>query len=129
MPHPHTYSITELAREFELTPRSIRHYEDEGLLAPSRLGQQRVFTHRDRIRLALIQRGKSVGFSLADIKEILDLYDARGETLQALVLREKIKIRRDQLRQQQADIEHMLEELNIIEARLTAEQNAEQEAV
>lgn len=129
MPHAQTYSITELAREFELTPRSIRHYEDEGLLAPSRNGQQRVFTHRDRIRLALIQRGKSVGFSLADIKEILDLYDARGESLQAQVLREKIKVRRDQLRQQQADIAHMLEELNIIEARLTSEQNAEQETV
>lgn len=113
------YTITELAREFDLTPRSIRHYEDEGLLYPARNGQQRVFTARDRVRLALIQRGKSVGFSLAEIKEILDLYDLpHGEELQAKVLREKIQHRRDQLKQQLADIGHMLDELDVIESKI-----------
>ena len=119
MSHNKIYSISDLAREFDLTPRSIRHYEDEGLLCPSRNGQQRVFTQRDRVRLQLIQRGKSVGFSLAEIKEIIDLYDLpHGEELQAQVLRSKINDRRLQLHQQQADIEHMLQELNEIEAKV-----------
>ncbi len=114
-----TFTITDLAREFGITPRSIRHYEDESLLSPTRNGQQRVFTQRDRVRLQLIQRGKSVGFSLAEIKEILDLYDLpHGEALQAQVLKEKIADRRQQLKQQQKDLEHMFEELDVIENRI-----------
>ena len=119
-----TYTITDLSREFGITPRSIRHYEDESLLSPTRNGQQRVFTQRDRVRLQLIQRGKSVGFSLAEIKEILDLYDLpHGEELQAQVLKEKITDRRRQLQQQQKDLEHMFEELDVIENRILPSMN------
>jgi len=115
-----TFSITDLAREFDVTPRSLRHYEDEGLLSPQRAGQQRIYSNRDRVRVALILRGKSVGFSLAEIREIIDLYDLpQGEELQAQVLRAKLARRRAQLQQQKADIDHMLAELDAIETRIT----------
>ena len=118
-----TFSITDLAREFDVTPRSLRHYEDEGLLSPQRAGQQRIYSNRDRVRVALILRGKSVGFSLAEIREIIDLYDLpQGEELQAQVLRAKLSRRRAQLQQQKADIDHMLAELDAIETRVTTEQ-------
>jgi DNA-binding transcriptional MerR regulator len=71
-----TFTITDLAAEFGVTPRAIRFYEGEGLIEPARQGQNRVYSRRDRARLAWILRGKNVGFSLAEIKEILDLYDA-----------------------------------------------------
>ncbi len=71
-----TFTITELAAEFGVTPRAIRFYEDQGLIEPARQGQNRIYSRRDRGRLAWILRGKNVGFSLAEIKEILDLYDA-----------------------------------------------------
>lgn len=71
-----TFTITDLAAEFGVTPRAIRFYEDQGLIEPARQGQNRVYSRRDRARLAWILRGKNVGFSLAEIKEILDLYDA-----------------------------------------------------
>lgn len=117
-----TYSITDLAREFEVTPRSLRHYEDEGLLTPQRAGQQRIYSQRDRVRVALILRGKSVGFSLAEIREIIDLYDLpHGAELQAQVLRAKLARRRNYLLQQKADIDHMLAELDAIEIRLSTE--------
>ncbi|NIW86644.1 MAG: MerR family transcriptional regulator, partial [Gammaproteobacteria bacterium] len=70
------YSIGDLAREFDVTPRTIRFYEDQGLLSPARSGQNRVYTARDRTRLKLILRGKRLGFSLSEIRDILDLYDA-----------------------------------------------------
>jgi DNA-binding transcriptional MerR regulator len=69
-----TYTISQLAREFEVTPRALRFYEDKGLLTPHRDGMNRVYSHRDRARLQLILRGKRVGLSLIEIKEILDLY-------------------------------------------------------
>jgi len=117
-----TYSITDLAREFEVTPRSLRHYEDEGLLTPNRVGQQRIYSQRDRVRVALILRGKSVGFTLAEIREIIDLYDLpHGAELQAQVLRAKVGRRRAQLQQQKADIDHMLAELDAIENRITSD--------
>ena len=75
-----TFSIAELAREFEVTPRTIRYYEAEGMLAPDRKGQRRIYSTRDRVTLALILRGKRLGFSLAEAKEIIELYDApQGE--------------------------------------------------
>ncbi|MBB4631165.1 MerR family transcriptional regulator [Sphingosinicella soli] len=70
-----TFTITDLAAEFGVTPRAIRFYEDQGLIVPARQGQSRVYSRRDRARLAWILRGKNVGFSLAEIREILDLYD------------------------------------------------------
>ncbi len=73
------FGITELCRDFGITPRSIRFYEDKGLLAPRRVGGTRVYTRRDRARLALILRSKAIGASLAEIKHYLDLYGAHGE--------------------------------------------------
>lgn len=81
-----TYSISQLAREFVVTPRALRFYEDMGLLSPRREGMARVYSHRDRARLQLILRGKRVGLPLLDIKEILDLYkvDQRAQAQTAL---------------------------------------------
>jgi len=70
-----TFTITQLCREFGTTPRALRYYEEQGLLSPSREGQARIYTYRDRGRLTLILRGKMVGLSLAEIRDILDLYD------------------------------------------------------
>ena len=71
-----TFTITDLAREFGLTTRAIRFYEDQGLLRPRRLGRSRVYTNRDRVRLKLTLRGKRLGLSLSEIRELLDMYDA-----------------------------------------------------
>jgi DNA-binding transcriptional MerR regulator len=85
-----TYSITQLRREFDVTARTLRFYEDKGLLEPARDGQTRLYSHRDRARLKLILLGKRVGFSLADIKEILDLYNLKdGRFTQMRVSLEK----------------------------------------
>ena len=89
------YSIADLAREFAVTTRTIRFYEDEGLITPARKGQRRVFSPRDRVRLKLILRGKRLGFSLGEIREIIDLYDAApGEAGQLRHFLGKIKERR-----------------------------------
>ncbi|HYB08660.1 MAG TPA: MerR family DNA-binding transcriptional regulator [Alphaproteobacteria bacterium] len=110
--------ITELSREFDVTTRTIRFYEDEGLLAPERRGQTRIYSARDRVRLRLILRGKRLGFSLLEIKEIIDLYDrAPGELGQLRHFLAKIEERRRQLRQQREDIEITLRELSTVEAR------------
>ena len=74
-----TYTIAELAREFDITPRTIRHYEDQGLLSPARAGVQRVYDKRDRTRLKLTLRGKRLGLSLAEIRELIDMYDTAPE--------------------------------------------------
>ncbi len=112
------HSISELAREFDVTTRTIRFYEDEGLLAPERRGQTRLYSPRERVRLKLILRGKRLGFSLAEIKEIFDLYDgAPGEAGQLRHFLGKIAERRRQLEQQREDIEVTLAELANIEAR------------
>ena len=112
-----TYSIGEMAREFEVTTRTIRFYEAEGLLAPSREGQRRVYRRRDRARLRLILRGRRVGFTLAEIGEIIDLYDApAGEAGQLHFLLEKIAERRDQLEQTRAEIDLTLKDLDTVAA-------------
>jgi len=113
-----TYSIGQLAREFDVTTRAIRFYEGEGLLSPLRRGQTRLFEQRDRTRLKLILRGKRLGFSLAEIREIVDMYDAPpGEVSQLKLLIEKIDARRTQLLQQRADIAVALRELDGVSAR------------
>ena len=71
-----TWTITELAQEFDVTTRTIRFYEDKGLIAPERLKQRRIYHPRDRVRLQLVMRGKRLGFSLDEIQEMIDLYDA-----------------------------------------------------
>ena len=109
----HTYSITELAREFGVTTRTIRHYEEQGLLNPRRDGQNRVFTQRDRVRLKLALRGKRLGFSLNDIRELFELYDlAKDEKKQLEEFLARLEKRRAILEQQREDIEVMLDEIS-----------------
>jgi DNA-binding transcriptional MerR regulator len=113
-----TYSITDLAQEFDLTTRAIRFYEDRGLLAPARRGQTRIYSSRDRTRLKLILRGKRLGFSLDEVREMVDMYDAApGEKGQLTLFLKKISERRAALEQQRADIAVTLEELEAVEDR------------
>ena len=108
-----TYTITELSREFDVTPRTLRFYEDKGLLNPTRNGQNRIYAYRDRVRLKLILQGKRVGFPLADIKELLDLYDLRdGQVTQLRVSLDKFDERIGALRRQKADIEEAIVDLS-----------------
>ena len=119
---PPTYSIRDLAQEFDVTTRTIRFYEDEGLISPGRRGQTRLFSPRDRIRLKLILRGKRLGFSLGEIREIVDLYDAApGEYGQLRFFLGKIAERRAILEQQRADIADTLDELAEVERRCLAQ--------
>lgn len=109
---PRQYTIGEMCEEFDVTARALRFYEDENLIAPTRKGSQRLYSDRDRARVAWILRGKRVGFSLAEIGELLDLYhlgDAR-ETQKKVTL-EKCKERIDALMRQKADIDETIEEL------------------
>ena len=113
-----SYTISELAREFGVTNRTIRHYEDEGLLSPRREGMNRLFGTRDRVRLKLALRGKRLGFSLAEIRELFNLYDlARGEKRQLQEFLTKLERRREQLAQRREDIEVMLNEIAFFEAQ------------
>ena len=114
-------SVTELARDLGVTPRTIRFYEDQGLISPQRAGNTRVYTHRDRARMILILRGKQLGFSLRDIKEYLDLYvvdTTQSEQLQHLV--KKARERIVQLEAQAQAVKTTLQELREIE-RLSLE--------
>ena len=108
-----TFTITELSREFDVTPRTIRYYEDQGLLFPRREGLQRVYSKRDRTRLKLTLRGKRLGLSLAEIKDVIDMYDtARDEEGQLVKFLAALTQRRATLEQQREDIEAMLAEIN-----------------
>ena len=113
-----TWTITELADEYALTLRTIRHYEDVGLLSPERRGTVRVFHNRDRVRLALILRGKRLGFSLEEIARIVNMYDEQpGEAGQLHYLLEQIAVRRRELEQRRMDIEETLADLDEVERR------------
>jgi DNA-binding transcriptional MerR regulator len=108
-----TFSISDLAQEFALTTRAIRFYEDEGLLAPTRDGRNRVYGARERTRLKLILRGKRLGLSLSEIREILNLYDTDiDETPQLRKFVEVLERRRSLLMQQREDIDAVLAELD-----------------
>lgn len=112
-----TWSIADLAREFDVTTRTIRFYEDEGLLAPRRRGQTRIYGPRDRTRLKLILRGKRLGFSLQEIAEMVGMYDAPpGEAGQLELFLKRIAERRAVLEQQREDIKVTLAELEASEA-------------
>ena len=112
------YTISELAREFDITTRTIRFYEDEGLLQPGRNGRQRIYSRRDYVRLKLILRGKRLGLSLSEIADIIELYDSdQGETGQLASFLVSIRERRGVLKQQRADIDATLHELQRIERR------------
>jgi DNA-binding transcriptional MerR regulator len=114
-----TYTITELAKYFDITSRTIRHYEELGLLSPNRKGTQRIFNTRDHVRLSLILRGKRIGFSLHEISEIINMYDLpEGEQKQASFLLGKVELRRQMLISRQEDIKNMLSELDDIKIRL-----------
>ncbi len=112
------YSISDLAQEFNLTTRAIRFYEDEGLLQPGRSGRRRVYSARDRVRLKLILRGKRLGFSLSDVRDIIEMYDLdAGETGQLRYFLDQIQERREALEQQRSDIDLTLRELDEIESQ------------
>ncbi|GAA5445940.1 hypothetical protein Misp06_04147 [Microbulbifer sp. NBRC 101763] len=118
---PHSYSISELAREFDITTRAIRFYEDKGLLKPERRGQTRVYSPEERVRLKLILRGKRLGFSLDESREIIDMYDpAHGNVEQLQRLLERIAQKRALLQQQLRDIESLMGELDEAEVRAQA---------
>lgn len=114
----HSYSISELAHELGVTTRTIRFYEEQGMLAPERKGQERIYSARDRVTLMLILRGKRIGFSLAECKELIDLYDpAGGNHKQLDHFLEKIAERREHLARQLLDIQQMQRELDTAEQR------------
>ena len=116
-----TYSISDLARELDLTTRAIRFYEEQGLLAPERRGLERVYSGRDKVSLKLILRGKRIGFSLAECRELIELYDPRGDNRKQLnTMLGKISDRRTQLEQQLLDIQQMQLELDTAEERCLA---------
>jgi DNA-binding transcriptional MerR regulator len=111
------FTIRDLADEFGCTHRTIRFYEDQGLLKPRREGQARIFSHRDRARLSLILRGRRLGFSIAEIAEMLNLYDADpGHVRQLKLALEKGRTRLAQLERQRADIETAIAELRELES-------------
>jgi DNA-binding transcriptional MerR regulator len=113
------YSIGDLAREFDITPRAIRFYEDQGLLAPRRDGQRRIYTLRDRTRLKLTLRGKRLGLTLSEIRELIDMYEpGRDQRPQLARFLDVLSQHRSTLEQQRADIEAQLSEIGAFEKRV-----------
>jgi len=113
-----TYSISDLSRELDITTRAIRFYEEQGLLSPERRGLERIYTARDKVSLKLILRGKRIGFSLAECRELIELYDPTSGNLKQLnSMLAKIAERRAQLEQQMLDIHQMQLELDTAQER------------
>jgi|TARA_B110000240_G_C13266637_1_gene354025 DNA-binding transcriptional MerR regulator len=111
-----TYSIGDIAKEFDITTRSIRFYEDQGLVTPTRKGQTRIYNQRDRVRIKLILRGKRLGFSLAETGRLFDLYDAdRSSASQLETIMKLISQKKNDLNQQLEDINAVLIELDELE--------------
>lgn len=111
-----TYSISDLSKEFDITTRSIRFYEDQGLLKPRRRGQTRIYSLKDRVRLKLILRGKRLGFSLAETRRLFELYDAdKSSHTQLNTMLALIEEKKTSLQQQMDDIKVVLMELNSAE--------------
>ena len=115
---PSTFTISELAQEFEVTPRAIRFYEDMGLLAPGRVGRNRVYSQRDRTRLKLTLRGKRLGFALQEIRQLVTMYDSDSDMAPQLeAFLAALAAHRAQLLQQLDDIRVTLDELDLHERR------------
>ena len=113
-----TWTIRDLAAEYDITLRTIRHYEALGLVSPERRGSTRVFHQRDRIRLELVLRGRRLGFSLDEIARIVNMYDDQpGEAGQLEYLLDQIRVRRAELDRMRADIEQTERDLDVVEAR------------
>ncbi|MGQ0546432.1 MAG: MerR family transcriptional regulator [Betaproteobacteria bacterium] len=113
------FSIGELAQEFDVTPRAIRFYEDQGLLAPRRDGQRRIYTARDRTRLKLTLRGKRLGLTLSEVRELIDMYEpGRDERPQLARFLSVLESHKASLVQQRADLEAQLAELEAFEKRV-----------
>lgn len=127
-----TYGIRELCDAFGVTPRALRFYEDQGLISPERSGQTRVFSKRDRARIKLILRGKRFGFSLAEVRELLDLYDlGDGQRAQLTATLEKAREKLEILEERRNDISAAIEELSAhiaLVERMAAERAAEPDA-
>lgn len=112
------YSIGELAKEFDITTRSIRFYEEQGLLSPQRQGQNRIYNKKDRVRLKLIMRGKRLGFSLAETKTLFNLYDSHENSAAQLhAMLDMTRDKRAVLNQQLEDIQLLMTELDEVEQR------------
>ena len=113
------FSISELAREFDITPRAIRFYEDQGLLAPKRAGQRRIYSPRDRTRLKLTLRGKRLGLSLSEIRDLIDMYEpGREERPQLERFLAVLESHKASLLEQQADLEAQLSEIKSFEKKV-----------
>jgi DNA-binding transcriptional MerR regulator len=113
-----TYSISDLARELDITTRTIRFYEEQGMLSPERRGLERIYSVKDKVTLKLILRGKRIGFSLAECRDLIGLYDPTGDNQKQLTtMLQKIAERRAQLDQQLLDIQQMQLELDTAEER------------
>lgn len=116
-----TYSISDLSKEFDITTRSIRFYEDQGLIKPRRRGQTRIYSLKDKVRLKLILRGKRLGFSLAETRRLFELYDAdKTSTSQLNTMLELVSEKKAALQQQMDDIKVVLMELNSAEQQCKA---------
>jgi DNA-binding transcriptional MerR regulator len=113
-----TYSITQLCREFGATPRALRFYEEQGLLTPGRRDLARVYSYKDRARLQLILRGRRVGLSIAEIRDILDLYEEKGEAVQSAQALRVFRQRIEQLEAQRQEVEDAILTLKAAAGRL-----------
>ena len=119
MPTYRTHTISELAKHFDVTPRTIRFYEDQGLLNPERVNGQRVYKERDFVRLKLILRGKRIGFSLAELKQTISLYDTHpDEKAQLQFVLQTIESHRLALKQRKEDIETTLKDMDDVQSRV-----------
>ncbi len=114
-----TYGISELSKEFDITTRTIRFYEQQGLISPTRNGQTRIYSEKDRVRLMLTLRGKRLGFSLAETKELFDLYDTtlEGDEKQLNLILGILSEKKAELDQQLKDIQRVQTELNLVQDR------------